>query len=288
MLRHTVELDEFATDNDMGWSSSSECSWRKPSCVDYKLERITSKRQLIFGSLWNIILSWNFEQLCLWGKGSKPAFRLFISMRSGCTLLGVLTRNNPEQKRKNQWIVQIQCTEESVIEEQMNLPAYVMLDINVLYSYRFPIGLEMHRFSTTTWCFRLLLTMCATDVALGNRLCAKQIAACNVLAVWVQIIISELEGVKPEIEVQVTWNCSCTLLQPTQPHGRISCNVHRPNKNSVWYVLKELGSRMICLSKLPEGGASISEEPLHPRATSPIEGSALCVVSKQWLPLVQF
>jgi hypothetical protein len=128
MLRHTVELDEFATDTDMWWSSCSECSWRKPSCVDYKLERITSKRQLIFGSLWNIILSWNFEQLCLWGKGSRSTFRLFISMRSGCTLLVVLDRNNPEQKR-NYWIIQIQCTEESVIEEQMNLPASVMSEI---------------------------------------------------------------------------------------------------------------------------------------------------------------
>ena len=139
----------------------------------------------------------------------------------------------------------------------------------------------MHRFSNTTWRFRLLLTMCATDVALRNRLYAKQIAACNVLAVWVQIIISELEGVKPEIEVQVTWNCSWTLLQPTQPHGRISCNVHKLNKHSVWHVLKELGSRMICLSKLPEGGASISQEPLHPRATSPCRGvsSLVCYPS---------
>jgi hypothetical protein len=55
----------------------------------------------------------------------------------------VLTRSNPEQKR-NYWIVQIQCTEESVIEEQMNLPASVLSEINVLYSYRFSIGLEMH------------------------------------------------------------------------------------------------------------------------------------------------
>lgn len=54
MLRHTVELDEFATDNDMSWSSSSDCSSKKPSCVEHKLERMTSKRQLIFGSLWNI------------------------------------------------------------------------------------------------------------------------------------------------------------------------------------------------------------------------------------------
>ena len=54
ILRHTVELDEFAIDNDMWWSSCSECSSKTPSCVDYKLERITSKRQLIFGSLCDI------------------------------------------------------------------------------------------------------------------------------------------------------------------------------------------------------------------------------------------
>ena len=52
----------------------------------------------------------------------------------------------------------------------------------MLFSYGFSIGLEMHRFSNRIW-FRLLLVVCATDVALGNRLCPKQIAACNVLAV---------------------------------------------------------------------------------------------------------